>query len=141
MAKANSKITESLFKAVKQLTEGGATIPEICDYFHISAATVSRIRAAQTYEEYKHENAVAYLAAKAKREQKPKKPTETENNQTKPTETELNPERVVEHRQTVQITATHYMMEEIKEIKEILKLISNKLAYIVNDLYGTKEGQ
>ena len=110
MAKANAKITEQMFKAVKQLTEGGATIQEICNYFHISAATVSRIRASQTYEEYKHESAVAYLAVKAKREQKPKKPTETENNPTKPTETEAKPERIVEHRQTVQIPQSWYCL-------------------------------
>ena len=45
----------------------------------------------------------------------------------------------VEHRVTVE--ATHYMMEELKEHTKLLKLISNKLAVIVEDLYGKEESK
>ena len=42
--------------------------------------------------------------------------------------------QVVEHRQTVTIQATHYMMQEMKKTNELLELISRKLAFIVDQL-------
>ena len=42
--------------------------------------------------------------------------------------------QVVEHRQTVTIQATHYMMQEMKRTNELLELISRKMAYIVDQL-------
>ena len=35
---------------------------------------------------------------------------------------------------TVKVEATHYMMEELKKANDTLKLISNKLAFIVDEL-------
>lgn len=46
--------------------------------------------------------------------------------------------QVVEHRQSIVVQANHYMMEELKKQTETLKLISNKLAFIVDELTGTK---
>ena len=47
----------------------------------------------------------------------------------------LPPEpQVIEHRQTVTLVANQYLMEEVKQQTELLKLISNKLAYIVEQL-------
>ena len=42
--------------------------------------------------------------------------------------------QVVEHRQTVTIQATHYMMQEMKRTNELLELISRKMAFIVDQL-------
>ena len=47
-----TKMTAKLFRAVKLMTAGGATMQEIADYFTISTTTISRIRAAETFEEY-----------------------------------------------------------------------------------------
>ena len=42
--------------------------------------------------------------------------------------------QVVEHRQTVTIQATHYMMQEMKRTNELLELISRKLTFFVDQL-------
>lgn len=42
--------------------------------------------------------------------------------------------QVIEHRQTVTVQATHYMMQEMKKTNELLDLISRKLAFIVDSL-------
>ena len=40
----------------------------------------------------------------------------------------------VVHEQSVTIQATHYMMEELRRTNELLTLISNKLAFVVDQL-------
>ena len=40
----------------------------------------------------------------------------------------------MEHRQSVTIQATHYMMQEMKKTNELLELISRKLTFIVDQL-------
>lgn len=129
-------ITEKMYKAVKILLNGGASVKEAADYMNLSTSSVYSIRNTENYEEFLHismaiqaersAKAAAAINAKQKTEQK----------------TESEPQ-VVEHRQTVQITATHYMMEEMKKTNEYLKTISAKLAFIVDELCGTaikKEG-
>ena len=44
------------------------------------------------------------------------------------------PTQVIEHRQTVTVQATHYMMQEMKRTNELLELISRKMAFIVESL-------
>ena len=46
--------------------------------------------------------------------------------------------QVVEHKQTITMVANHYMMEQLQKQTELLTLIGNKLAVIIDDLYGTK---
>ena len=129
-------ITEKMYKAVKILLNGGASVKEAADYMNLSTSSVYSIRNTENYEEFLHisranqaersAKAAAAINAKQKTEQK----------------AESEPQ-VVEHRQTVQITATHYMMEEMKKTNEYLKTISAKLAFIVDELCGTatkKEG-
>ena len=41
---------------------------------------------------------------------------------------------IVEHRQTIVVQASHYMLEEQKKTNELLTLISNKLSFIVDEL-------
>jgi hypothetical protein len=57
------------------------------------------------------------------------KPKEAE--ELKPVEA---PPQVVEHRQSVTVIANHYMMEQLQEQTRLLTLISNKLAFIVEQL-------
>lgn len=114
------KVTEQMFKAIKQLTAGGATITECAGYFNVAHATISRIRAAKTYADYMQ-------IAK-----KDSKPVEKRRDEVKPEETRtVNPT-------VVRVEATHYMMEELKKTNELLTGISAKLAAIVSDLYGVK---
>ena len=105
-------VDEKLFKAVKIMIAGGATVAEIKDYFNISDATVYRIRTSETHDEYK--NMVAAIALDMKNKQKDK------------------PEE--QPKQTVIVQATWQMTQEMQKTNELLTLISNKLAYIVEQL-------
>ena len=51
-----------------------------------------------------------------------------------PQPAQLPQPQVVEHRQSVTIQATHYMMQEMKKTNELLELISRKLTFIVDQL-------
>ena len=116
------KITEQTFDVIKKLIKGGASATEICEYLQISLNSYYKVKSCESYAEY--DDYVAMKSAEKADYQHKKK-----GEQTPP---------VDDHRQTVQIIAPHYMTEELREIKEVLKVISNKLAFIVEDLYGEK---
>ena len=127
-----NQITDTKFNAVKVMLKGGASVKEAAQYLQLGEATVYRIKAAETFAEYKQE--LAALAAKATAAKKAKAGEPTNKEEDKPHEV------VKEIRQSVTIQATHYMEEQLRKTNELLQQISAKLAYIVNDLYGTKEG-
>lgn len=141
-----NKLTARQFSAIKMLLKGGATQVEAADYMQVSSNTVYWVGKAETYEDYLHNVAerqlerkqVAAIKAKQEKAQKAKEVAEKVGAVPASQLAKQIPQ-VVEHKQTVQITATHYMTEELREIKEVLKCISNKLAFIVNDLYGEKD--
>lgn len=113
----NRKIDENLFNAIKAMTAGGATVADIQRYTGLSHATISRVRAADTFE--------VFFA--------------TPSHKPKAQKPEPKPEvQTVEHRQTVTIQATHYMMQEMQKTNELLANISRKLAFIVDELTGVK---
>ena len=169
-----TKMTDKLFRAVKIMIAGGATSTEISEYFNISLSSISRVRQAESFQEYRVMQAATYGKRKpAKTQDAPKQseqlnpaaqqnPMEQQNSaaqqpplalqnsaqqQNPPTQQPvafhqlpLTPQtppaqpQVVEHRQTVTIQATHYMMQEMKRTNELLELISRKMAYIVDQL-------
>lgn len=110
------KVDKTVFDAVKAMTTGGATISDCGKFTGLAHATISRIRAVESFAQYlqtpvrKNKKAVAE-----------------------------QPE-AVEHRQTVIVQASHYMLKEQQKTNELLTAISNKLAFIVDELCGTKEG-
>ena len=153
MSYKTSKVTESVFNAIRTLLKGGANLEECSEYMKVSTSTVSLIKKSETYEEYKSNcylTSAAYrkrmAAMKAKEEQEKKKLIEENKKKAEKIAKEVGavpasemvkqnqPVQVVEHRQTIQITATHYMMEELKKANELLTLISNKLAFVVDEL-------
>ena len=126
---ANTFITEKMFNAVKIMIKGGASNVEIAEYMNLGSTTVSRIKNSETWEDYlQRKREMAFYARKANE----KKNAEPQNQPEPPKE------QIVKHEQTVTIQATHYMMQELQKTNELLKLISNKLAMIVEDLYGAK---
>lgn len=133
-----AKVDERLWWAVKTLLKGGSTNKDAAEYFMLSVNTVSRIGCAETYEEYKQIIAAAHAAYKPKKLRLPENPEE----KSKPVEQPTTQPQVVEHRQIVQVQASHYMLTEQQKTNELLQLISNKLAFIVDELCGTarKEG-
>lgn len=111
-----NKLTESRYNAIKILLENGATIDEAAKYMKCHRNTVLRINKSETFEEYTQivtemntkRNQVAAINAKQE-EQKPQG-------------------------HTVTIQANFLMMEEMRKTNELLTAISNKIAYIVEQL-------
>jgi len=132
------KVTEKIFTAVKILLESGAPVKEICKYFNLSNQTVYVLKNCESYQDYMQyvaEKTAKSNAARAIKSKRAKEAAKKAESQTEATAKEEQPvTQIVEHRQTVQITATHYMMEELKKQNELLTIISNKLAYIVEQL-------
>ena len=134
-----TKMTDKLFRAVKIMIAGGATSTEISEYFNISLSSISRVRQAETFQEYRVMQAATYGKRKpAKTQDAPKQPEvvipAAQQNPPMQQPTPAQQPQVVEHRQTVTIQATHYMMQEMKRTNELLELISRKMAFIVDQL-------
>ena len=138
------KVTKSKFDAVKILIEGGASTKEIAKYLDLSDNTIYVIKGCEKFEDYeqylaeKMAKANAARAVKMRESEKDKTEQPVEKSAEQPAPVAQQPAeapvKVIEHRQTVMVQATHYMMEELKQQNELLKLISNKLSFIVDQL-------
>ena len=130
---AGRKVTERVFDAVKLLLECGSTANEVAKYMGMSNKTIGIINKAENFDEYRslmYEDGQRYWnkkraieAKEAAKKQEEKKPEEP-------------PVQVVEHRQTVTVQATWAMTQEMQKTNKLLELISNKLAFIVDELTG-----
>ena len=141
----NGKVTPRLFDAAKVLQESGCTRQEIADHLKISKNVANMIWNAETYDDYK-----AMMFERGQRNRnKAKKAIEAKKAAAEKAASEVGavpavelvqqekPVQVVEHRQSVQITATHYMETKIDLLIEQMKLVNAKLGAIIDDLYGT----
>ena len=129
---SRSTLSPSKFKAVKIMLNAGTPTKEIMEYLEVTDKVVTKCRKCETYEEYKQlVSANTYMMKKRAEEKAAAEKAAAE---------EQKPQQivqVVEHRQSVQIQATEYMMRELKQMNEYLRIISNKMAAIIDDLYGT----
>ena len=125
------KVDERLWWAVKTLLKGGSSIKDAAEYFMLSVNTVSRINASENYQDYKQMIAACHAQYRKPKNKMPEKPDE------EPKEEEPK-QQVIEHRQSVTIQATHYMMTEMQKTNDLLKMISAKLAFIVDELCDVK---
>ena len=134
----NNKVTVQRFACVKQLLKAGSTAKEISEYLSMSTSTIYRIDQAETLEEYEHNTYVRTQAARAAKAAEARRIEEPEP-EPQPVPAAPPPEQVVVHRheQSVTLIANHFMAEELRKQTELLALISNKLAVIIDDLYGT----
>lgn len=119
------KITTGIFAAIKRLQADGATTKEVEEYFNLSNSTICRVFRSETYEEYIDETAARASAMRA--------------NFAKKNDPVPQPQQEVihKHEQSVTVIANHYMAEQLQKQTELLTLISNKLAFIVDELCGT----
>ena len=120
------KITIGLYNAVKRLQADGATVKEVMEYFNLSDSTVRRCFNAETFSDYENETAARarqLRASAAKKQNEPAVPVQQEV--------------IHKHEQSVTVIANHYMAEQLQKQTELLTLISNKLAFIVDELCGT----
>lgn len=120
------KVTQGVFDAVKLLLKSGAKYDDIKKYFNIGKDIIGYINHSETYEEYKHalyeknhKNRVTkeqVAAIKAKEAAKAEEPPV----------------------QKTQVVIPYHVIEKLDKTNEYLKAISNKLAFIVDELCGVK---
>lgn len=126
-----TRITEDEYKTIKLLSkQTRMTQEEIGRCVRRGVSAIGAILSTDTFDEYlekRYENSRKY---NAKRYQDSK----TEKAQETPAPQVVNPT-------VVRIEATHYMMQKLDETNALLKQISNKLACIVEDLYGKKDDE
>lgn len=123
------KITKETYTAVKFMLKGGASVNETAFNLGISTNSVNRIRNSETFEEYV-EN--ARLGGSARYRENIKKQIE----KTTADKTEQTP--VEDLKQPGGTLSGNYQInrifEQLKQTNDTLKLISDKLAYIVQQL-------
>lgn len=118
----NNKVTAEKFNMVKTLNKGGASAAKISEYVDLSRNTIYNINKSETYEDYQK-----FVVERKNRRVKESSPESSE-------ETSGESTKVVEHRQTITIQATYYMMQELQKTNKLLTEISAKLAFIVEQL-------
>ena len=125
-----NKITEKQYDAIKILLKGGASQLEAAEYMHVSSNTAWRIANTEDYAEYQQILAQKTLAYKKKMAAFHAKEVEQKQEQAKPP--------VVEDITKVSGMVGNYQMNRVIELlkaqNETLTLISNKLAFIVDEL-------
>lgn len=135
---ASNKVTEQVFDAVKFMVKGGASISKISSAMGLSTVTISYIKRANTYEEYRK---VLHVVNEKKKERKAGKKTGNATPMIKPEEKRAEEKveipQVVDYRIT--LVANQYMAEQLAKQTELLTLINNKLTLIAEDLGCFKE--
>jgi len=149
MANYHRKVTPSVFNAVKVLLKGGATREEAANYMKLSVATVGFIKKSETIEEYKNivfqYSETKKAAAAAKKAAAKKKPEpEAEQKAKEVNVHDIPPHNVVDGTPSnYQINLMIGFLREIRDHEkvqtELLKMISRKLAFVVEDLGCDKE--
>lgn len=117
------KVTPKTFDCVKTLLAGGASNAECAEYMQLSVITVGRIKKAETFEEYNQLVTLARLHA-----QKPVVVPEVKEEPMP--EPEKKPQKV-ECRDYYQMNR---LFDLLKEQNELLKQISAKMGFIVEQL-------
>ena len=140
-------MTEGKFKAIKVLLKSGATQQEVADTFEVSINVVRCCKNSETFEEYRHKMYVMYSSSYRRKKNAELKKQEEERvaaeakaaEEAKKQEAE-KPEPVREKAAVPQMMASSYqvnrMIELMQQQHELLKFISNKLAFIVEELTG-----
>ena len=127
----STKITPGIFSAAKLLIGNGANNTEVSKYLKVSMDVVAMFRKAETYEEYQ---ALMYQYSQEMRKRqaaiKAKEQTKEE-----PAKAECKPDEI---NRVVTVQLSHYVMQELQKQNELLTGISNKLAFIIDELCGVK---
>ena len=117
-----TRITENIYNAVKLILRGGAKTKQAAEAMGISVNTVHRINKTESYQEYVN---LAYMNGSAwyrEQEKQDKKPEE----------------KIEPLKQAGGQLSSGYQLnriyEALKEQNELLKLLSNKVAFIVDEL-------
>lgn len=117
-------VTPSIFKAVKILIDAGETYKKIADYMKLSVATIGRINQSETYEEY--QTLVAEISRAATRAVNAKKAAEAKQ--------EVKPAATQPQSSSTVVQVPYYVIQKLDKVIDLLTQISNKTAFIVEDL-------
>ena len=140
----NLKVTEKVFKAVKILLQSGEPRDSCAEYMMLSSHTVNRIAQSENYDDYM--NKVRACAFKKKAEAEKKAAEEKAKEEAKKAEEKKLPPQpspiVLPQHRPISGEDSYQLVRLMKEQNEMLKCISNKLAFIVDELVGPvkKEG-
>ena len=130
---AKTVVTLNVYNAIKILLNGGATQKEAAEYMNISLRTANHIANSDSFEDYKQSVKAYNCKRKLEAEKNANKSAEKggeKKDDIQPSQQEQ--QKQIVHNVTVQ--ATHYMMQEMQKTNELLKFISNKLGFIVDEL-------
>ena len=115
-----TRITENIYNAVKLILKGGAKASEAAEAMGISLNSVHRIKKSESYVDYVN---FAYMNG---------------SNRYRSKEQEAPKEEKADLKQPGGTLSSAYQMnrmcEALKEQTELLKLLSNKVAFIVDEL-------
>lgn len=114
-------LTSKKYTAIKIMLNAQTPVSEISEYMEVSESVVYRVKNTQDFEEYQQSRRTAAIFATNK--SAAADPQQVEH--------------IHHHEQSVTIIANHYMAEELRKQTELLTIISNKLAFIVDELCGT----
>lgn len=127
---ATLKLTK--YNAIRALLESGAQVEEIAKMIEVAPSTVLIVKKEKSFNDCINAlNANMYLARAAKKAKKEKKEQEQQQ-QILQREAE---------KPSVTLLANHYLMEEMRKQTELLKTISAKLAFIVDELTGKESNK
>lgn len=134
----NNKLTENQFNAVKILLRGGAAVAEAADYMKLSENTIRRIKSSETFRDYQQMLAeIALSMSRARAAKKAKAEKAKADHEPKPVEPEKKTDqekKAYSVPQAVTMMPSHEAREWMRKQTELLTLISDKLAYIVEML-------
>ena len=125
------KITDKIYDACKTLFDNGATIQEVADFFKISKNTALYIKNSDSREDYRHKMA----AIKMEYEKRKKAKAEPVKAEPAVPVVDVKPDVKQEiTKNSVIAVPTHWTMTELQKTNDLLTQISNKLAFIVEQL-------
>ena len=128
-----NKMTDSKYKAIKLLLQGGATVKEAAQYMQVSTAVVYGVKNTENFAEYCQIGAEREARKKQSAAIRIKEQEKAKEAQEKAKEAAKEPER----QPGTAMTSTYQlnrMYEALKAQNELLRLISEKLAFIVEQL-------
>lgn len=130
-------ITIRIYDAAKVLLETGASYKEVSDFMKISVSTVSRIANSKDYDEYRNNVNAYYFMQKKKAQEKAAKEKQPEKKAEPKLEAQAAPIVQDIKLQGGTLSASYQfnrLYDVLKSMDETMKVISNKLAAIVDEL-------
>lgn len=119
------RMTEVMYKAIKMMVKGGATLEQIREVYPVSKETLRRIKRTVSFEEYRQmqENySIRSAQNRAKREEQPQ-----ETPKTPELPNQISIDDLKQDSETVEL---------LKEQNDLLRRLVNDVAFLISELTG-----